>query len=319
MKNIQNFDGQVGAKSVETNTLFFSEMATKGLVFRIEDNTAKVLLYNGESKHVYIPDYWNGYAVTEIMTGAFRDLSLVSVRLPKYLDTIGISAFERNPYLKEIDLGEYIASIGALAFDGCTALTRVKIGNAKAPTYDRATSFPSNSTTNTALIKPASVTNTHSWDELGALFGTVAVDYLNINCEHCTDATYSETAGYANNAQNAQNANVASFAETANTANNAQYTDFTNAEMEIGEFSEEVLSSTGTYYVDFVIGESIHCSPIMWWRGDAPSVSPAYIYDGDYYIVGISINGLVTLTQTKLDGTSAVEVTGKHFGYRKLS
>ena len=49
-----------------------------------------------------------------------------SFKVPKDVETIGTSAFFRNPYIEELDLSG-VESIGTGAFEGCSALKKVKL------------------------------------------------------------------------------------------------------------------------------------------------------------------------------------------------
>ena len=75
-----------------------------------------------------IPDAIDGFPVTSIGYGAFRDCTgLTSVTLPNSVTSIGNRAFQWCSGLTNVTLPSSITSIGYQAFSGCSGLTSVTL------------------------------------------------------------------------------------------------------------------------------------------------------------------------------------------------
>lgn len=112
-------------------------------------------LGHSDGANVVIPSEYNGIRVSEINVRAFNEEpSLISIYIPASVETIGesafwgcvnlktvtfeggsrltsigINAFQKCTSLEEIALGDYVQEIGSFAFDDCTSLKKVTLGN----------------------------------------------------------------------------------------------------------------------------------------------------------------------------------------------
>ena len=124
MNYIQTFDGNVTAKGVTTDTLFYSSLATDGLVIV----NGAVTQYNGTAKEVFIPDYYNGVAVTRIENSVFSGhTEIVEVRFPKRLEHISAEAFYGCTGLVSVELGDIDLDISPNIESGAKKLS-IRIG-----------------------------------------------------------------------------------------------------------------------------------------------------------------------------------------------
>ncbi|MDR2210689.1 MAG: leucine-rich repeat domain-containing protein [Spirochaetaceae bacterium] len=119
--------------------------------------------YLGKTPEVVIPGMIDGFAVTEIETGAFKhtDVEIVSVVIPEWVFSINEEAFAGQGKLKQVTfprnlrvirgsafyncdqlaglvIPDGVWSIGSLAFSNCTALTTVTIPGSVTSIGDRA-------------------------------------------------------------------------------------------------------------------------------------------------------------------------------------
>ena len=85
----------------------------------------KITKYKGSKKDIIIPSCIDGKKVVEIGDYVFCDLKLTSVKLPKYLYSIGEYAFKGNEF-KEIDIPDTVKEIGMAGFYKCK-LEKIKI------------------------------------------------------------------------------------------------------------------------------------------------------------------------------------------------
>lgn len=91
----------------------------------MNDKSIKIDLYNGEESNVIIPDSLDGHPVVNIGEGAFANNSnIVSVSLPKKVNTISKDAFNSCSSLVSIDL-KNVEFIKDYAFSKCTSLKDV--------------------------------------------------------------------------------------------------------------------------------------------------------------------------------------------------
>ena len=114
---VQNYITNVTNINADTINIFAQkDFVVEGGVLRA---------YRGESVHVTVPD-----TVRKIGNGAFAELAVESVTLPKKITCISDRAFFGCTGLIHIDLPASTASIGAEAFARCTGLTEVVIPDA---------------------------------------------------------------------------------------------------------------------------------------------------------------------------------------------
>lgn len=99
------------------------------------DNNGTVIItdYIGDETDVVIPNRLRGKKVVSIDDSAFKDKNITSVKLNKYIVSIGINAFQNCEKLTKVDMGEAVKSIGNGAFSNCNELTAVKF----APTVEK--------------------------------------------------------------------------------------------------------------------------------------------------------------------------------------
>ncbi len=89
---------------------------------------ATITGYRGSGVALAIPSTINGYPVTGIgITAFYDDTSLTSVTIPDSVTSIGDYAFEYCSRLSSISLGNGVTSLGVFVFAGCTSLTSVTI------------------------------------------------------------------------------------------------------------------------------------------------------------------------------------------------
>jgi hypothetical protein len=90
--------------------------------------TVAITQYTGPGGHVVIPATLDGYPVTGIEAGVFRDnTSLTSVVIPDSVRGIGVRAFYGCTSLTSVNIPGGVTFIGPYAFSGCTSLTSVAI------------------------------------------------------------------------------------------------------------------------------------------------------------------------------------------------
>ena len=89
----------------------------------IQNGTAVICAYLGQSDHVTIPREIVGYPVSSIADNAFAGTSVTSVIVPDTVTELGWFAFADCTSLTSVTLPASVASIGYGAFDGCPNLT----------------------------------------------------------------------------------------------------------------------------------------------------------------------------------------------------
>jgi len=100
---------------------------------KLSDTTTGLVTYDKDrytfKADLIIPDYLDGYKITAIDAQACQGAKeLEKLTLPKTLTTIGDAAFKGCINLKEVNFAESsLRSLGATAFDGCTALTSIEL------------------------------------------------------------------------------------------------------------------------------------------------------------------------------------------------
>ena len=93
-----------------------------------DDNTLTIEKYTGTAKNIVIPSAIHGLKVTVITSYAFRGKGLTGVVIPDTVHTIGAEAFAGNPALTKVTLGNGVKVIGDKSF-ARTALRSVVIPN----------------------------------------------------------------------------------------------------------------------------------------------------------------------------------------------
>jgi hypothetical protein len=98
--------------------------------YEIINNEAIITKYSGSSNLIYIPDEINGFRITGIGEGVFKNHSYItSVRLPANLKSIGKEAFEDCKKLTKIKFPDSVELLGECAFHNCDSLKKVKFTN----------------------------------------------------------------------------------------------------------------------------------------------------------------------------------------------
>ena len=87
--------------------------------YEVKNGTATLTSYTGSATDVIVPSEIDGYAVTALGEGLFKDSSVTSVTLPASVTSIGWFAFYGCAALQTVTLGEAVTTIGYAAFDGC--------------------------------------------------------------------------------------------------------------------------------------------------------------------------------------------------------
>ncbi len=104
--------------------------ATSGIyTYNISNGKATITACSmNVSGAITIPEKLNGYPVTSIGNGAFRNRSsLTSVSIPNSVTSIGSYAFQDCSNLTSVTIPDGVTSIGYCAFSGCGRLTSVTI------------------------------------------------------------------------------------------------------------------------------------------------------------------------------------------------
>ncbi len=96
---------------------------SEGLEFTENGDTYSVTGYTGTDKVVYVPETYNGKAVTVIATTAFQNnTDITSVVIPESVTDIAANAFSGCTALDSIVIPASVTLVGADAFYGCTSL-----------------------------------------------------------------------------------------------------------------------------------------------------------------------------------------------------
>lgn len=99
---------------------------TEGLNFNksLKGGNYVVVGYTGAVESVYIPDFYRGGEVISIRAEAFKNnQTLVSVRFPSKLKSVGDEAFKGCVNLRDVALPESVDTLGASAFAECESFT----------------------------------------------------------------------------------------------------------------------------------------------------------------------------------------------------
>ena len=107
---------------------------TDGFKFIINDDGKKTCTIVGYESGIYtniIPDEINGYTVTRIGDGAFKDKIQITgqLSLPDTIVSIGSEAFRSCTNLTRISLPKSVKTIGDRAFYSCDSLENINLGS----------------------------------------------------------------------------------------------------------------------------------------------------------------------------------------------
>lgn len=319
MKNIQEFDGKVKATGIETDALFYTEIATSGLV--IENGI--VTDYNGTATEVTIPDYFGGVAVTIIDVSAFYEhTEIKAVRFPKYLAHIGTSAFYGCTGLVSIDLGDNIATIGANAFVGCTSLEAVTIGTTTLPICTGAFSITDNQTCH--LYRPVEVVDKDTWTSTFIAMGFASVNFKTENgaVEYALKASYDGNGDHIVSTYAKTNGTYPSMtvgtSYTAVNADNATATSFDNKSFT--QCPQTLLAGTYQFlYKTTISGKSINANlGVVYFDGLTTTTAYAQANIGGgstaltFYLV-ISVSETQEIEVTINNGTTTLDITNLYY------
>lgn len=264
MNYIQTFDGNVKAKGVTTDTLFYSALATDGLT--IENGI--VTAYNGNASSVYIPDFFNGVAVTRIDDSVFSGhTEIVEVRFPKRLEYISAEAFYGCTGLVSVELGDIDLDISpdieSGAFGGCTSLRAVTI-NAVYLGDIESGAFGIASGQVCALYRPTSVEDESAWETLAER------ENLRLSVKYSTKMAFesvkAEQDGNGNNIAETYAEKTGTYQSmtvgNAVTASKATTTDFTTKTWQQGTSSGVTLTAGAweIYYKGSQEGTSVNAN-----------------------------------------------------------
>ncbi len=102
-----------------------SSGSTTGILYTVGDDGVTVTGYDGTSAYLFLPETYEGKALTSIASDAFRGLPIKYIRMPKTIRNIGNNAFRDCTELRAVDLPSELSNLGSGAFCGCTALTEL--------------------------------------------------------------------------------------------------------------------------------------------------------------------------------------------------
>lgn len=122
-QTIAQLEAQLGALDTDVSTSPLppesDTPAATVFTYEIVGGTAKLTSYTGSATEVIIPAEVDGYAVTALGEGLFKDSLVTSVTLPDSVTSIGWFAFYGCSALQTVTMGASVTSIGYAAFDGC--------------------------------------------------------------------------------------------------------------------------------------------------------------------------------------------------------
>lgn len=317
MNYIQTFDGTVKAKGVTTDTLFYSSIATDGLVIV----NGAVTQYNGTAKEVYIPDFFNGVAVTRIEHSAFSGhTEIVEVRFPKRLGHISASAFYGCTGLVSVELGDIDLDISpnieSGAFGGCTSLQAVTInavylGNIASGAFGIASGQVC------ALYRPASVEDVSAWETIANR------ENLRLSVKYSTkkawESVKAEQDGNGNNIAETYAEKTGTYSAmtvgNATNASKATTTDFTNKTWQQGT-SNGVTLTTGTWQLYYYYGAYNVDLGVVYFDGTNPTYTSRRFALTRSTSVGelfvrISTNGAVSIFE--IGGDADLDISKLHY------
>lgn len=93
--------------------------------------TCTIIAYIGEFYSNIIPESLEGYTVTRIGDGAFKNVNKITggLTLPSSLISIGNEAFSGCTLITGITLSSNTKTIGNKAFEGCSSLMKINLNN----------------------------------------------------------------------------------------------------------------------------------------------------------------------------------------------
>lgn len=317
MNYIQTFDGNVKAKGVTTDTLFYSQIATDGLVIV----NGAVTGYNGTAKEVFIPDYYNGVAVTRIENNVFSGhTEIVEVRFPKRLEHISAEAFYGCTGLVSVELGDIDLDISpnieSGAFGGCTSLQAVTI-NAVYLANIASGAFGIASGQVCALYRPTSVEDESAWETIANRENLrLSVKYSTKKAHESVKAEqdgngYNIAEHYAKINGTYANMTVGN----ATNASKATTTDFTNKTWQQGTSSGVTLTA-GTWQLYYYYGAYNVDLGVVYYDGTNPTYTSRRFALTRSSSVGelfvrISTNGAVAIFET--GGDADLDISKLHY------
>ena len=126
----------------------------------------------------FYTDFPHSFLAQTLPKGVFTDAAnLVSIKLPKGLKTIGMSAFENCTALQSIAITDEVEEIGYKAFMGCTGLNEISMSASSIVSSIGTYAFTTGSTLNT-LYLPGTLYNISE----GAFLGCKAME-VHVNWE----------------------------------------------------------------------------------------------------------------------------------------
>ena len=221
-KCISKFFSAIGAFFL---ILTVSSCATEGLEFSRSDDRESAIVsgYNGLSSKVVIPSKRDGFSITGIGSGAFKDCDfLQSVKIPNSVTSIGYEAFEGCSSLTSIKIPDSVTSIGSMAFYGCSSLTSIAIP-------DSVTSIGygafNSCTSLTSITIPDSVTSIESMAFYGcsSLTSITIPDSVTSICNYAFDECSSLTTVYYTGTKEQWNSITIDYANNELTSANITY------------------------------------------------------------------------------------------------
>lgn len=94
----------------------------------LEDGTAEIIRYKGDTKWLTVPSKLDGHPVTSIATAAFVENSdLISIKFPEGITSIDKTAVYLCTKLRSITLPASVTSIGKTPFYGCNWIATIEI------------------------------------------------------------------------------------------------------------------------------------------------------------------------------------------------
>lgn len=326
MNYIQTFDGNVKAKGVTTDTLFYSSLATDGLT--IENGI--VTAYNGNASSVYIPDFFNGVAVTRIDDSVFSGhTEIVEVRFPKRLEYISAEAFYGCTGLVSVELGDIDLDISpdieSGAFGGCTSLRAVTI-NAVYLGDIESGAFGIASGQVCALYRPTSVEDESAWETIANRENLrLAVKY---STKMAFESVKAKQDGNGNNIAETYAEKTGTYENmsvgNATNASKATTTDFTNKTWQTGT-SNGVTLTAGTWQLYYDLTLYNVSLGVIYFDGEhATYTSSRFVLaqssEASEVFVNITANGAVSLFSrvTSGDSTSTEVLDLSKLHYREI-
>lgn len=94
---------------------------------KLEDSYMVSGIGTCKDRDIVIPSSYDGLPVRAVGVNAFANAKIESVRIPGSVKRIGGSAFQGCSGLKKVVLGEGIETVGDYAFDGCGSLEEVTL------------------------------------------------------------------------------------------------------------------------------------------------------------------------------------------------